>query len=506
MGAAAMRCRAGVVHGVLLLLVVVYHTASGSALSCSEPCSGFGYRDGRAAGCDRCPQCWTCAELFAYSCSSRNGLDVRTIKIAREEKVSVGETIAWRNLVPTNLSKGWQQCASHPTLPHGLIFTDAGTMSGTVGMLPYHGDADSTQVHLQFHAFNTVDWESGVIHQLELTFKVHGNFPSIHDPDQEQAAEQAAHAAADNAFRAYTTWERGQLDHPQTVSRMKHHLAELRAVCEQNPELRGGWHWMVLGALHMNIHKLMENVLPECEVFLSQGLLFPDKEVQRMAGQNLEGCYAKRLLEAAKFLWMKGLSHILDEDWQHAASVLQRAAGMKDGWGWGINNGDIYIALSGVYLIQGIDEWQVGGHDQVCGDLFAEVDTMLQKAKKRSPGHPWTAANTRALQTIRHSLCHQGNASANSIAAQRRSVLDENKSWCRQVLKHVQPAPRSTPIPVMPIRREALHEAPGLAVRKVSKEATGVNCSQNVLHPRDRFYVAMGLDVGVPPLPRNTCR
>ena len=49
----------------------------------------------------------------------------------------------------------------------------------------------------------------------------------------------------------------------------------------------------------MNIHKLMENVLLHCELFLGQVLLFTTegREAQELAEENLKGCFAKRKLE-----------------------------------------------------------------------------------------------------------------------------------------------------------------------------------------------------------------
>merc|ERR1740130_1030835 len=132
---------------------------------------------------------------------------------------------------------------------------------------------------------------------------------------------------------------------------MKQDLRKLRDLLEDRPRLAGGKFWMYLGGLHMNIHKLMENVLLECETFLGAALLFPDADVVRMAEQNLEGCYAKRQLEAAKFLWVDGLMLAKKGNWGEAETVLLRAAGKKNGWGWGVNNGDIWIVLSAVQAI-----------------------------------------------------------------------------------------------------------------------------------------------------------
>ena len=51
------------------------------------------------------------------------------------------------------------------------------------------------------------------------------------------------------------------------------------------------------------VHKLLENTLYECELYLGHALMFGDAEVRRAAEQNLDGCYQKRLLgECARML------------------------------------------------------------------------------------------------------------------------------------------------------------------------------------------------------------
>ena len=63
---------------------------------------------------------------------------------------------------------------------------------------------------------------------------------------------------------------------------------------------------MWLGGLHMNIHKLLENVLLHCELFLGQALLFTKEtragaqEAVELAEENLKGCMAKRMLEVPR--------------------------------------------------------------------------------------------------------------------------------------------------------------------------------------------------------------
>ena len=93
----------------------------------------------------------------------------------------------------------------------------------------------------------------------------------------------------------------------------------------------------------MNLHKLLEDVLVDgCEHHFEQGLLYgPDDEILR---SNLDGCFAKRLLESAKFMWLQALSHLADpksspESLAASRQLLQHAGSVKDGWAWGVNNG-----------------------------------------------------------------------------------------------------------------------------------------------------------------------
>ena len=75
-----------------------------------------------------------------------------------------------------------------------------------------------------------------------------------------------------------------------------------------------------------------------------------------MAEQNLAGCYQKRLLEAARFMWMAGAQLIMDGQWQAAVDLLQRAAAQKEGWGWAVNYGDIWLSEASARIVCGVDE------------------------------------------------------------------------------------------------------------------------------------------------------
>ena len=107
-----------------------------------------------------------------------------------------------------------------------------------------------------------------------------------------------------------------------------------------------------MGGLHMNIHKLMQNVLFECELYCGQALMSADPEVRKAAEMNLKGCFQKRQLEASKFVWMDGMQQLLDGEWARATDAFKAAASKMDGWGWGVNNGEIWIAAAACRMIE----------------------------------------------------------------------------------------------------------------------------------------------------------
>ena len=133
-------------------------------------------------------------------------------------------------------------------------------------------------------------------------------------------------------------------------------LRRLRQLLELHPRLDGGLWWAHLGGFFMNVHKLLENTLFECELYLGHALTFEDRGVRAVAEQNLAGCYQKRLLEAARFGWIDGLEQMMaaagkgDDggrnwtDWAAAAETFRRAATQKDGWGWAVNYGEIWMS------------------------------------------------------------------------------------------------------------------------------------------------------------------
>ena len=345
----------------------------------------LGYRSGACNECSCCPRCWTCSELLAYDCTQRNGLSYAESNATLT--LTVGDTVSWS--LPSGLSPatGWLQCAMLPSLPPGLAFDDEGSLSGKIG----YDWQETSSYNRVFEAISTFDWaEAHKVAKLRLTFTVVNTIPANFDRAAEDRryspGKHAARKAASSAFAAYEAYDQRKLSHDEAVDRMKMHLSELRSVLDMQPRLENGMMWGWLGGLHMNVHKLMENVLLECEAYLGAALLFPSSEVRAFGRENLAGCYAKRQLEAAKFPWLDGMGKMLKKDWAGAKHTLELAASKKDGWGWGVNNGDIWISLGAVQLI----EW---GEAQVRDDAGSSSATMagleeanatLQKAANRT--------------------------------------------------------------------------------------------------------------------------
>jgi hypothetical protein len=312
---------------------------------------GLGYRDGRCNECDCCPGCWSCVELHHYECAERNGLSVYVHTVDLGALV-VGEAVSWSVAANTswlagNVSRGWLQCASFPSLPTSLQFTDDGSLSGVLSEADQRRFSGGEQ--LTFFAVSTADWAStSSIHRLEIRFTIESAAVGSSVAAADSAAQDTAHSRLRAAFHAYTLWERQQLSHVDTVRTMKEELSSLKLILDEHPRLGNGVFWMYLGGLHMNIHKLMENCLLECELYLGLALLFPSQQVVAEARGNLDGCLAKRKLEAAKFMWMRGMEAMMRGQWADAETVLKAAATKKEGWG--VDQRPL-LALSAICLV-----------------------------------------------------------------------------------------------------------------------------------------------------------
>ncbi len=408
-----------------------------------------GYRDGRCQGCDCCPRSWSCVGLYSehYRCVERNGLRV-TRHAVDLGTVRVGDSLHHPadEALPGN--GGFLQCPTLVRLPPGVRFSDDGSLAGEVRFDPHR---DATYA-VEFVAVSTVDWddaEVGVV-RLEIAFVVEGNEPPAgFDVDAFLQEQDRARATADDAVRrlgdTWELWERDELGNRDTCDRMLAELRRLRELLEVHPRLDGGRWWTRLGGFHMNVHKLLENTLFECELYLGHALTFGDAEVRWLAEQNLDGCYQKRLLEAARFTWIDGCEQMMRGEWETAAETLRLAAAKKDGWGWAVNFGDIWFSESAARLVHGAElAARNGTEDGDAAEWIAEAARLLERGVSRTDeagyfgpeGHPWAAEIGAALDSYRN-LEHRGADTTEWLEAFKLRT----HYWCAQVLGGAPPFP-----------------------------------------------------------------
>lgn len=426
------------------------HAADGLGCAGGKAQPGsHGYRSGRCHGCDGCPRSWSCAELYSehYRCAARNGLRVTRVAVDLGT-VPVGESLRHPAGEGTPVDAGFMQCPTLVRLPPGVRFTDDGGLAGEVRFDPHRGAA----YRVEFVAVSTAEWDNpavGVV-RLEITFAVEGNEPpETFDEGAFVREQQQARAVANRSLLelgdAWRRWERGELGHRDTCDRMLAELRQLRELLERHPRLDGGRWWAQLGGYHMNVHKLLENTLFECELYLGHALTYWDPEVRRMAEQNLEGCYQKRLLEAARFMWVDGLEQMMRGEWATAVETLRLAAEKKDGWGWAVNHGDIWLAESAARIVHGAE---LAADDEAepreAAPWLAEAARLLEKSVTRSAeagafgpeGHPWASEIGAALASYRELQESGADATDWLEAFKLRTVY-----WCAQVLGGAAPFP-----------------------------------------------------------------
>lgn len=427
-------------------------TGAAFGLGCAGDAVYFGsqaYRSGRCHCCDCCPRSWSYAELYSehYRCAARNGLKVTRRAVALGT-VRVGESLhhpAGDGPLP---KRGFLQCPTLVRLPPGVRFTDDGALAGEVRFDP-HRDA---AYEVEFVAVSAAAWDDPAVGlvRLEITFVVDGNeAPGSFDKGAFEREQRRARATADRLLRelrdTWERWEQGALGHRETCDRMTASLRRLRELLEAHPRLDGGRWWAQLGGYHMNVHKLLDDTLFECEHYLGYALTFGHAEVRRIAEQNLQGCYQKRLLEAARFMWVDGVEQMMRGEWITAVETLRLAAAKKDGWGWAVNYGDIWLAESAARLLHGAE--LATGKEAKPGDAapwIAEAARLLERSATRveeagdfgPEGHPW-AAELRAALASFHGL----QASVTDAAAWLEALKMRTIYWCAQVLGGAPPFP-----------------------------------------------------------------
>ena len=406
------------------------------------------YRNGRCHCCDCCPRNWSYVELYSehYRCAMRNALMV-TQRAFDLGTVRVGQSLHHPALKGYESKGGFLQCPTLVRLPPGVRFFDNGSLSGEVRFDPHR----KSTYKVNFVAVSTVDWKDETIGlvRLEISFLVEGNQPPVDfDVDgfvrEQQRAQVTANGILRNLYTIWERWERRHLGNHETCHRMYAELDRLRELLKAHPRLDGGRWWVQLGGFHMNVHKLLENTLFECELYLGHALTFGDPGVRYLAEQNLNGCYQKRHLEAARFMWIDGIEQMMHGKWETAAETLRLAAAKQEGWGWAVNYGDIWISESVARLIHGATHASCNGEDGSLGEWIADVAELLEKGKIRveesgvfdSEGHPWASEIGIALDSYR-GLLNSGSDTTEWLERLKSRTI----YWCAQVLGGVSPFP-----------------------------------------------------------------
>ena len=407
------------------------------------------YRKGHCHCCDSCPQNWSYVELYSehYRCALRNSLKItrQTIDLGT---VHVGEEINYRAIAHNQVKEGFLQCPTMVRLPPGIQFYDDGSLNGVVQFDPNK----EASYKVNFVAVSTVHWKNTNIglFRLELTFIVEDNLT----PDEfdmqgfirlQELARKEANQILSNMYTTWDYWEKQTLSNNETCQALHLELNRLRDILKSQPRLDNGLWWVYLGGFYMNVHKLLENTLFECEYYLGYALSFGSLEIRRMAEQNLKGCYQKRLLEAARFMWMDGVREMIQGEWYKAANILCEAAAKKDGWGWAVNYGDIWISESTARLIHGATLAIQSKTDQTESEQWiSEAKNLLTRSLMRvkesgdfgSEGHPWADEVSEALETYERIRDNDGDISEWLANFKLRTVY-----WCAQILGGAYPFP-----------------------------------------------------------------
>ena len=426
------------------------------------------YRQGRCQGCGPCPANWSNVELYSehYRCAERNGLTITRHSMDLGD-VKIGDPIQARlEGVPAALG-GFMQAPTLARLPPGVRFSDEGTLAGQVRFDPHR----RSTYRVDFVAVSTAAWDNpdvGLV-RLEVSFVVKDNLPpegfDVHGFNRAQdKARAAANLALVDLGDAWDRWEQGEQGNRDTCDQMYAALHKLRDVLDQHPRLDGGRWWALLGGYHMNVHKLLENVLFECELYLGHALTFGETAVRQMAEQNLAGCYQKRLLESARFMWMEGIQQMMHGEWAAAVETLRTAAAKKEGWGWAVNHGDIWLAEAAARLILGAER-TVSGDDGANApstgasvpDWVADAVVLVNKCHERSrasgffgaPGagdsHPWAleldAAVDTFIQLQKQGSVGPGGPDTQDLKAWTADLKARTLFWCGQVLSGAPPFP-----------------------------------------------------------------
>lgn len=405
------------------------------------------YRKGRCFCCNDCPKNWLYAELYSehYQCAAKNNVKVTHHEIDLGS-FKVGESVEYNQDEFLQGITGFLQAPTLARLPPGVIFSDDGTLSGKVRFDPYR----DMNYDVDFVAVSTAKWDDlsvGLI-RLSISFKIEGNdtpsdFDLVAFQDKQSKDRAIAVKIIENLNKTWSDWESRKLINRATCDIMLEDLHKLRDLLDSNPRLDNGKWWGHLGGYHMNVHKLLENALFECELYLGYALTFGDDDVRFYAEQNLKGCYQKRLLEAARFMWYDGIELMLQNEWTAAIEVFRAAYDKKEGWGWAVNYGDIWLSEAVALIINGVSsgvkttnvedlEWF-----KVASELVARAQLRSKESGVFGPeGHPWISEINIALESCKDLISNGKDTTAWLEEINTRTVY-----WCSQVLAGIFPFP-----------------------------------------------------------------
>ena len=421
------------------------------------------HRNGRCQCCNDCPKSWTYAELYSehYRCAARNDLKVTRYEI----DLGCYRPGDYVDFNPNNLiadAGGFLQAPTLVRLPPGLTFGDDGSLNGTISYDPHREE----QYDVNFVAVSTNRWQDtdiGII-RYEIALNIEQNIcPREFNLETfkkvQQDARKRAKTLVNSLSQTWMSWEHGRLDNTDTCKQMCEDLAKLRQLLELHPRLDNGKWWGNLGGYHMNVHKLLENTLFECELYLGYALTFGDDEVRFYAEQNLQGCYNKRLLEAARFMWTDGIEAMLNEEWSYAINIFKLAAEKKSGWGWAVNYGDIWLSEAVATIIMSVQG--DGGHGD--SEWLGKVGELILKCVERSEksgvfgsdGHPW--ANEILMGLYNYQQIKSDN---NSLDGWLTNFKGRTVYWCSQVLAGMAPFPPRARKRIAPVE-ELIKRIPG---------------------------------------------
>ena len=418
----------------------LFLSISTSSCSTNTTCDLHNYRLGSHHQCHSEIACWTCVELLSqhYNCAERNNITIYNVSRHLGTK-NIGDYVSWQAPQKDNLptSGWWNNCRTSPTLYNtGLTFHDNGKLEGFI--------APSVTKAVWFTAYNT---NNNVLTQLNLHLYVNTHTsPTVHSFE---TVHPIVSKAADQAVASYKSWENRQTSHTDVIAAMNRQFQQMKTVLDQHPN--DGFGWGILGALHMNTHKLLENVLIDAEHYLGYALSFRDSKLTDFVETNLEGCYAKRLLEAAKFIWitgmqetLKGIDAVLQERevmgkvnnggtsatiFMKAEELFVRAVSKKKGWGWGVNNGEIFLCQATVKLFLSRDK--------------KEACQLVELAADRNARLPWTI--------FLQQFCKKSVEKNNLVEEDEK--VDEKEKEMRRLITYTKQVMENTLLMVQPKTR-----------------------------------------------------